>query len=133
MQLDLFCPIYESVGVVTYVPDNQSPGWAYLEVDQDLSHYYRWLSRIPWRSPLNGTHITFVAGQHEGRVVSKSEMNEWLGKPIMFYYSPLLHTNGSSWWLNVKSDGLDQIRRELGLLPRPSYHVTLGNLKENRK
>jgi hypothetical protein len=45
-----------------------------------------------------------VAGNHEGRVVRKDEMTKWLNKSITFYYSPTLYTNGSSWWLNVKSE-----------------------------
>lgn len=109
----------------------QKPGWFSLRLDNDFSYYYRWFTWTKWNLPLNGCHITFIAGDRESRIVTLDEMKPYLEKEIWFEYDPIVYTNGESFWIDCQSEQLDQIRKNLNLGNRfrDKYHITLGNFK----
>ena len=120
-----------AIGTVAVSSGDQKPGWYYLSVDDDFSRYYAWFCRMTggWDLPLNGCHITFIAGEKEGDLIDPSRV-PLLGQEVEFYYDPIIMTEGRSFWINVKCPILDELRESLGLPCKwRGYHVTLGNLK----
>jgi len=111
--------------------NGQQPGWYSLCLDEDFSLYYRSQQGVKWNLPLNGCHITFIAGDREKRVVTSEEMEPYMDETIDFEFDPIVMTNSESFWIECSSARLDSIRKELGLGNsfRGSYHITLGNTK----
>lgn len=128
--------IYRTRGIIRAAPPGQKSGWFYLECDPEISQYYHWLySRggFTWEPPMNGTHVTFISGEKDARIVSTAEMEKWVGMDADVEYYPLISTNGRAFWMQAFSWDLDWIRRDMNLPPMPrGYHITLGNVK-NRK
>lgn len=111
---------------------DEKPGWYSLSLDEEISNYYKWFySRAfrSWNPPMNGCHLTFIAGEKDDRIIDSSEILPYLNKDFVFYYANQIWTNGRAFWLPAYSPELDLIRVELGLQPRFLYHITLGNLK----
>lgn len=124
--------MFLSWGRIAAPVTGQKTGWYFLGLDTDFSAYYKWLySRAfrGWSLPMNGCHITFIAGEKDDRIISHSEIVPYLDQDIKFWYSNQVYTNGRAFWLPVFSFDLDCIRQDLGLTPRISYHITLGNTK----
>lgn len=111
--------------------EGQRPGWFSLVLDRDFSEYYRWFTWTKWNLPMNGCHITFIAGNRENRIVSPDELTEYMNKDIWFEFDPIVYTNGETYWIDCYSETLNKIRNELKLGPRryDGYHITLGNFK----
>lgn len=107
---------------------DQKLGWFAATFDNDISKYYSKLSGIPWRSPMNGVHATLIAGQHELRIITDTEMLPFINSTISCYTNGIVWTNTESFWMDVISNDLDLIRKELKL-PSRKFHLTLGNLK----
>lgn len=122
--------IHESTAKVVYGPGIR----AIAEIDQELSDYYR--SLIPKyynvKPQKYKSHITIVRTAIE----NPPNMEYW-GKYenqyINFSYSPVIHNDGTYFWLNAYSADIEKIREELGLpkyrLARNEYHITIANLK----
>jgi len=124
-----------SVGKIMGNGVNQKPGWFYLKADDDLSLYYAWFCQMTgsWDLPMNGCHITFIAGEREDRIISSKELDAFMNDDIEFFYENKVMTDGRSFWIDCKSPQLDKIREDLGLPEKwRGLHITLGNLK-NRK
>jgi len=111
----------------------QKPGWYGVDVCDDFAAYYNWFQSkrgMPWQLPMNGCHITFLAGEKDNRVVGLDEMQPYDNEVVWFAFEPKVDTDGRSFWIDVQCPRLDEIRKELGLPKKPwGYHVTLGNLK----
>lgn len=123
-----------AIGTICVSSGDQKPGWYYISIDDDFSRYYAWFCRFAggWDLPLNGCHMTFIAGEKEGDIIPASQV-PCLGQEVKFFYKPVVMTEGRSFWINVECPTADSIRNELGLPCKwRGYHVTLGNLK-NRK
>lgn len=121
--------MFHSYGVISPPSPEQKPGWYLLAADPELSRYYQCLSGIPWLSGINGTHMTFIAGEKDLRLVEPAEMAPYIGQTVEFFYTPLVYTNGRAFWFPALSPDLDRIRANLALPARILYHVTLGNTK----
>lgn len=123
-----------AIGTVCVSSGDQKPGWYYLSIDDDFSRYYAWFCRFVggWDLPLNGCHITIIAGEKEEKIISPSDI-PYLGQEVEFFYDPVVMTEGRSFWINVKCPTADFIRNKIGLPCKwRGYHVTLGNLKNRQ-
>jgi hypothetical protein len=63
----------------------------------------------------------------------KKLWNSLIGKRLEFSYTPDLQTNGKHWWLLVECPQIYEIRKELGLNPKPRHplHMTIATNAEN--
>ena len=112
----------------------QKPGWFSVRLDDDVSLYYRSFSYRKWNLPMNGCHITFIAGEKECRMISLEDMKGYT-RDIEIIFDPVVMTNGESFWIDCQAPQLDKIRDDLGLGNsfRGKYHITLGNFKNLRQ
>jgi len=130
--------LFESSGPLRYSCDKEYGYKLIVEVDQDLSDYYRslipkWFDVDPQKYP---AHISVI--RHEVPV-NLEYWGAYEGEDVKFCYSPEVRRGKVYWWLNAFSCRLREIRRELGLpdhseFSRPPdgrhcYHITVGNSK----
>jgi hypothetical protein len=109
--------------------------WLLVEISDDLGIYYRSLINSYSRStvlqkPMNGEHITVIAGKYE--VANHSpNWRKYEGEKIEFQYSSDIQTDYCYFWLPVTCNRIEEIRIELGLKPtiKCPWHITVGNLK----
>lgn len=130
--------MFESSGTIFVSGNNQKPGWYYLKVDLEIAVYYNWLlyrkTGIKYQLPLNGPHITFIAGEKDDRIVLPQEILPYINNIIPFTYDPTIYTNGRAFWMPAWSPLLDNIRLKMGLKPKSNgLHMTLGNIKNANK
>lgn len=117
---------YKIKGKVRY-----TTAWAFIEFPADISDYYvavvRWLWGRKLSAPLNGPHITLIAGKYEW-VGDHPLWRLHEGREIEVTYGNLMHFK-SYWWLTVEEDReLRKFRNELGLsdTPKHPFHLTIG-------
>lgn len=107
--------------------------WCFVAIDNQISHYYNWYCRKAfrgWQLPLNGCHVTCIAGPKESNPVSQEKVNPFTRLDITINYSPTVYTNGRAFWLKCISSDLDRMRYLIGLPKKKfGYHITLGNWK----
>ena len=106
--------------------------WAWVECPKDVGDYYvsvvKWLWGIKLSPPLNGPHITLIAGKYEESVRLHPLWGAREGQEVEFEYSGMMYEQ-SYWWLRIVEDSeLRKIRMELGLTPELKYpfHLTIG-------
>lgn len=117
-------------GFVTWNQTDSKPGWFYLSVNREISDYYNSFMERKWFLPRNGPHITFIAGEHEPRLINHKEVMQYVNCPIPFLYDPIVLTDRRSFWIDIECQALEDIRFNLGLPSRKfNYHLTLGNYK----
>lgn len=124
-----------SYGQIAKPTQGQKQGWFYIELDKDFANYYKWFysrSFKTWYPPMNGCHITFIAGEKDDRIVQYNEIIPYLNKDINFQYENEIYTNGRAFWIPCASIEIDNIRKTLGLNPKPWLHITLGNVKNQK-
>lgn len=112
-----------------------------VDIDPGIASYYR--SLIPKSMPVNGTryapHVTVVRPTKEVPT-NITVWKKYEGETVEFCYSPLIHTDGVYFWLNVLCKRLEAVREELGLpilsrftVPpegfRKFFHATIANVK----
>lgn len=113
-----------------------------VQVCPGLASYYR--SMIPKSrramKPRWPPHITVVRSEKE-TPVNKELWGTHHGELVEFRYEPKLRLDRTYYWLNVWSERLSEIRKELGLSPKsrwtrpPSggflecFHITIANTK----
>ncbi len=105
--------------------------WAWVECPKDVGDYYiavsKWIWGVKLSPPLNGPHITLVAGKYE----LPKDMSLWgcrEGEEVEFEYSGLVHV-ADYWWLKIIEDSeLRKFRTDLGLPAELKYpfHLTIG-------
>jgi hypothetical protein len=99
--------------------------WAILELDNSvidghvasLRRKSICLSKSVW-----GTHCTVIRGEtFSGRPREGDEFSVLVADKVR-------HNSKGYYWLEVKSQGLEDLRESMGLSPRPkpSFHITLG-------
>lgn len=130
--------VFNSKGILRYGPGIR----AIVEVDQGISNFYRKL--IPKynyvQSQMYPAHITVVRTAKE-IPTNMSVWGKYEGQEIPFTYDNHVYNDKTYWYLNVQSDRIGDIREELGLprfrsgelgADRKSYHITIGNSKNNQ-
>lgn len=139
-------------------PQMFKPFWVIAVVDgyngKDLGDYYRYLlekrfgmhvqtsytpqgetvERKHFGLKLNlaawGTHISIIRGERVDLDIWSEKKEKFHNKTFEFEYSNLIETNGSHFWLPVKTLRGKTIRKEMGLRENPKwpFHMTIGNL-----
>jgi hypothetical protein len=121
--------MFESYGRLAY-----KNTWVVLECGRGIIDYYKyWVEfkkNFKLNTPLHGAHVTVVAGKYED-VSFHPSWKKYDGQIIKFQYDGFIKDDGSYFWIEVKSEELERIRRELGLTSTPKwpFHLTIGNLK----
>jgi len=105
--------------------------WAWVECPKDVGDYYisvaRWIWGVKLSPPLNGPHITLVAGKYEN-AATHPLWGSREGETVEFEYCGLVHVK-DYWWLKICEDSeLRKFRTDLGLSPELKYpfHLTVG-------
>lgn len=99
-----------------------------LEIDSDLSAYYRWLvgARMPLLKPSHGTHITITVGV---------DASKYDNQEVSFEYSHFVRVSGdttdqdrssSYYFLDVWCQELLDIRNQFRLPTNFKLHLTIG-------
>lgn len=131
--------IHASAGQLRYSFDEEVGYKLIVEVDPELSRYYR--SLIPKYHVANKQryqpHISVVRKETPPVI---DAWGKYEGEDVEFQYDSYIHEGTVYWWLNVFSTRLEDIRIELGLpvsteYTRPPdtfikvFHMTLANKK----
>lgn len=128
--------MFESVGIIKY---HTNPYKLIVEVDPEISRYYR--SLIPKshrvQSQMYKPHISVVRKEIPNNV--DKLWFKYENKKVEFQYSNYIFNGEIYYWLNVYSDFLIEIRKELNLNiinnfkmyenEKYRFHITLGNIK----
>ena len=112
--------------------------WLVVYTDDEIGRYYRAIitrehPSVKLNSPMHGAHITVIAGKYETPPKKDLYWGLYEGEIVDFQYSPEIHfDDGLYYWLTVECKRIEDIREELGLLPkiRFAWHLTVGNTKE---
>jgi hypothetical protein len=129
--------MFTSTGTIKYY---SNPYKLIVEVDQDISEYYRKLIPKYIDQParqMYAAHISVVRNEIPPHLSLWGKYEE---EEIEFYYDNEVHFGEVYCWLNVWCKRLEEIRLELGLpvssrftLPPEGFircfHITLGNFK----
>lgn len=109
-----------------------------VDVERDVAGFYASLvpKSVGIRSQRHAPHVSVV------RLEMPNVMSEWgrrQGQHVDMMYDPYIYNDEKYYWLRVFSDGLLEVRKELGLpsssrLSRPPdgvecFHMTIGNTK----
>lgn len=121
---------FESEGILKFEIDPLVGYKAIVEIEQDISDYYRTL--IPKYMTVNlqrfKAHISVVRRESPNFMWGLRHMEK-----IQFEYSNIVFSDTKYYWLAVNCKRLEDIRIELGLdglVPwRNSFHITVGNKK----
>lgn len=98
----------------------------------DFWRYYSWFIKkrysLELLKPIRDTHLTIINDKiidHDKFEYGKSIHNKSI---VSFEYDINVRTDGTFWWLNVKSEDAEKIRIDCGLKPKPFYnfHITIG-------
>ena len=128
--------MHTSTGILHYDPGkgqkHYDPWWALLLCDDELALYYAWqLKRHgvpvhPNDKGLWGTHVSVLKGDVP---LNQAAWGKYQDFEVEFHYNHLIrYDNGKHAWIDVYSDDLSEIRRELGFDAKPWYHLTIGRL-----
>jgi hypothetical protein len=96
----------------------------------ELDLYYQWFLKkrygLMLQRPMWRTHVTVVAGNEH--LPNEASWKKHEGKYVEFLYSPELEKHWQFWVLPVSGEGLMDMREELGLKSKFSFHITIGRL-----
>jgi hypothetical protein len=119
------------------------PFWMVLQCDPGIMELYRWFIHNSFKDvwgrqiyktckPLAGCHISVVRGENPSKA-GKELWDTLVGRRIEFSYAPDVQTNGKHWWVLVECPKIYEIRKELGLNPKPRYplHLTIATNADN--
>lgn len=136
---------HRSTGILRYDPHRpklkKDGKWrCVLETCKDLPEYYRWFIRrnfgpeivckATWPS-----HVSVVRGE-EPQDEFKERWGQWDGSEVSFLYKGYPRRSGDTtgdrpgnfWFLDVKCEPLQEIRRNLGLKTYHKFHLTVGRI-----
>ena len=111
----------------------KTKGWVVVDVDPEITRYYRWWiakeRHIYLCKPSWDAHISVVRGE-KLTDESKSLWRAHHGTLVEFEYkqNPRAGKKSEFWTVDVRSDFLDSVRTELGLVTGWKYHITVGRL-----
>jgi hypothetical protein len=121
---------FSTTGKIIY----SDSGWVVLHAHHSIQDFYHafleWNLKIHFNKPMHGCHITVVSGKYEQCQTHPLWMKHHK-EVIDFEYGRELKTADTSWWLEVYSPKLTEIRNELGLTDTPfwPFHITVANRK----
>lgn len=132
--------------------------WCVADVDREVTRYLRWWADTELLNktgvagyglslPAWDAHISIIRGENDVRNVPKEVLDELWGKYdgqlVEFEYSLDLRQSGDKkvdgfdpkehfWFVNVYSDEMTYIRKELGLPYNWNLHLTFGRTYDAR-
>lgn len=110
------------------------PWWCLLICDEEIPKYYGWYCKR-WGMPVQTgsrwrTHISFIRGEKPQRMPFWGRREK---ERVEFRYTHLVRwENGKHAWLDVYCPRLSEIRVELGLKAKSTYHLTIGRLETHK-
>jgi len=122
---------FKSQGTLQYY--SYGNWWVILNCCEGLVSYYRMLaerySNQKLQKPKHGAHISVIRGEGEPKNKSAWGWND--GGLVDFEYNLEVVFGETHAWLEVRSDELVKLRKNLGLTERPEFgfHLTLGRTK----
>lgn len=125
--------MFKSNGILKYELSNTVGKKVYVDVDQEISNYYRklipkWIIINPQKYK---AHISVV--RSEKLITNLSNWKKFEDERIDFFYSNEIYNDNNYYWLNVECEILKEIRIGLGLsatVPWTNqFHITIGNIK----
>jgi hypothetical protein len=131
---------YESKGVLYYNPkrgkNQDASWWLILDVDKELTRYYRWWVMrefgLRLHEPSWNAHATIVRGEAPPNIHA---WKKYEGREIVFSVQHVVRQAGDTtgwdrpdcyWFVDIFSSELSMIREELGFPPKEKYHITIG-------
>lgn len=111
----------------------QNPWWAIIECPKDIIEYYHhWIAKeenVKLNKPLFGAHISVIRGE-EPPDSFKSIWGAGQGSELLFSYKHEVETNGEYWWLRVRCEELNALRKKMGLNSEVEFdfHLTIGRV-----
>ena len=135
--------IHKSEGVFSYSVSESTGHKLELICDQGIADFYfalipRWLYACRQK---HRCHVSVV--RKEKAVVKPENWGRHEGEKYAFFYDSDVKTDGVYFWLNVYSKALEDVRLGLGLGLwckrnlvdgfRHTFHMTIGNLKHQKK
>ena len=113
--------------------------WVILEIDHKLFEPYREQIKetLGFKPALPNwmTHVSIVRGQTERSFGEAHNNNQvYNGKRIEISLVPEIKRLGTVFYLDVATSELCQVRKDLGLSPRPNpdFHLTLGKAPKGK-
>ena len=106
--------------------------WMIANTCDDITAYYRSMVKkefgITLMKPSFGAHVSIIAGEKPKQNIDRWKYFDGYQKP--FEYTHQLYTNGTFWWLNVKSEEMEFIRSFYGLddSSKDPLHLTIGRI-----
>jgi 2'-5' RNA ligase len=128
---------HSSKGVLDFHKDD----WVLVLCDNEIINYYLWLSKrygIPfYKGSLYGAHITIARGRFK---IPKELIEKYHGQTVNFKYTHEIYYNDLHLWLNVDSDEIYTIHKEIMKRDfekrdktRYSFHITIGRFVNDYK
>lgn len=137
---------HKDVARITYKPyrpglKHKKDWWCVAEVNGDIDAYYRWfvLKRygLKLHKPAWGAHISIIRGEKP----FQDKMDLWgkyEGLEVQFEYSCNIRQSGDTtgwdrpdcfWFVDIKSDFLIDIRKEMNFPYNYGLHLTIGRMQ----
>jgi hypothetical protein len=138
-------------------PSGMSRGtdwWCVVEIDKEITRYYRWFVNKEIMNPLGfeygdlsvpsfDAHITIVRGFNDVRgniSLAKKHWGKYNGEIIEIQFYPYPRYSGDTtgdrpnwyWFIDVESERITEIRKEMKLKTDWHYHLTIGRIYEDR-
>lgn len=134
-------PRHKGTGRIVYDPrrpgmKSVQPWWCILEVDREITRYYRWWlqkeKHIILQQPAWDAHISIVRGEKSCQRFPEL-WRKYQNEQVTFDYEHGLLRSvedkdqpGQFYWIDVECPRLSQIRDELGLPVGWRFHITIG-------
>lgn len=104
--------------------------WLMLSVDSEIIEYYRSIlhtNGIQLDSLKNGSHMSIIRGKWD---FAKPKQLDIVSGTILSFEYGNFGTNGTHWWIEVKSKDIENMRMKMGLKAKPDFdfHITLGRV-----
>lgn len=113
---------------------NADEWWLVLNVPGDICKYYSWFvlreRGITLQHPVWKPHVTVLNGRVPVATHLRKFWKKYQGKKINFEYTVDVSRNWKFWTIDVRSDELIEIRKELGFFNDPKLHLTVGREHE---
>lgn len=127
--------MYSSFGQLQTLSKDQKPGWWYVKCDDGIADYYLSFLKLQYpkiQKPMNGCHLTVIAGEKEDYRPDDLISQRFHGSYIEFQYDNAIYFNGRAFWLEAESRDAERVREVCGLPPQRigrGFHITIGNIK----
>lgn len=107
--------------------------WANLEVDKEITRYYRWWIKnkywVDLCKPSWDAHASIIRGEEPMQSLQHL-WKKYNGQKVQFLYQHNVQNSGDFWYVEVKCPLMTQIRDEFELQSHWNFHITIGRSKQ---